>query len=90
MENGSFEEFIFEHYFGYTRINAAITEEYRINHPRWQTNQITHCDIQCDFNKMYGVDFEFLNHCQPEAVFLAEGSHVSVKWKRNKIKTELN
>ena len=90
MHKGGFEEFIFEHYFGYTKINSSDTEEYRIDHPRWKINPIAHFDIQCDFNKMYGADFGFLNHSQPEAVFLAEGSKVAVKWKRNRIKRVLN
>ncbi len=82
MKAGSVEAFIFEHYFGYTRVNQNKTLEYRINHPSWKINQVIDHSIDCDFGKMYGPDFAFLNAQQPDNVILAEGSDVSVKWKR--------
>lgn len=82
MLTGSIEEFIFEHYFGYTKIDTQHTQEYRINHPRWKINTVNDYSIHCDFTKMYGSDFSFLNTQQPNAVILAEGSSVSVDWKR--------
>lgn len=85
MKNGSVEAFIFEHYFGYTRVNENKTLEYGINHPSWKINQVIDHSIDCDFEKMYGSDFAFLNTQQPDNVILAEGSDVSVKWKRNAI-----
>ena len=36
----SIEEFIFEHYYGYTKINTQRSQEYKVNHPRWQVNKI--------------------------------------------------
>lgn len=85
MKNGSVEAFIFEHYFGYTRVNEHKTLEYGINHPSWKINQVIDHSIDCDFEQMYGSDFAFLNAQQPDNVILAEGSNVSVKWKRNAI-----
>jgi uncharacterized protein YqjF (DUF2071 family) len=85
MKNGSIEAFIFEHYFGYTRVNENKTLEYGINHPSWKINQVIDYRIDCDFEQMYGYDFAFLNAQQPDNVILAEGSDVSVKWKRNAI-----
>ncbi|MEO7483881.1 MAG: DUF2071 domain-containing protein [Ferruginibacter sp.] len=82
MLPGSVEEFIFEHYYGYTKINNHISQEYKVNHPRWQVNKIIDHSIHCDFKSMYGNDFEFLSNCQPHSVILAEGSLVTVKWKR--------
>jgi uncharacterized protein YqjF (DUF2071 family) len=82
MKAGSVESFIFEHYFGYTRVNEHKTLEYRINHPSWKINQVIDHSIDCDFEKMYGPDFAFLNSQQADHVILAEGSDVSVKWKR--------
>ena len=89
MQTNSFEEFIFEHYYGYTKINNFKTEEYKINHPRWNTNKINNYKISCDFDKMYGSDFSILNGIEPHSIFLAEGSPVSIDWKRNKIKTNV-
>ncbi len=82
MITGSVEEFIFEHYYGYTKINEQISQEYKVNHPRWQVNKVTDYSIQCDFKAMYGNDFSFLNNQQPDSVILAEGSSVTVNWKR--------
>lgn len=82
MIAGSFEEYIFEHYYGYTKINNETTEEYRILHPRWDLNKISSYTIACAFTHMYGEPFSFLNSVEPDSVFLAEGSAVRVKWKR--------
>ena len=86
MQAGSFEEFIFEHYYGYTKIGSSETEEYKVNHPRWRLNEVINYKIDCSFDKMYGESFLFLNKTKPDSVFLAEGSAVSIKWKRNKLK----
>jgi uncharacterized protein YqjF (DUF2071 family) len=83
MQPGSMEEFIFEHYYGYTKINQQLTQEYKVNHPRWRVNKVSDYSIQCDFTAMYGNDFSFLNHQKPYTVILAEGSEVSVDWKRS-------
>ena len=82
MLPGSMEEFIFEHYYGYTKINQQLTQEYKVNHPRWCVNKVADYSIQCDFTAMYGDDFSFLNNQQPDTVIFAEGSEVSVNWKR--------
>jgi uncharacterized protein YqjF (DUF2071 family) len=82
MEAGSIEEFIFEHYFGYTKVNENHSIEYKINHPSWQINGINDYKIECDFATFYGKDFEILNHAKPHSVMLAEGSDISVDWKR--------
>ena len=84
METGGIEEFIFEHYYGYTKINNHISQEYQVNHPRWQVNKVMDYTIQCDFSSMYGNDFSFLSTQNPDSVILAEGSTVTVKWKRTK------
>lgn len=85
MAKNSIEEFIFEHYYGYTRINSSITEEYKIDHPSWEINEILDYNINCDFKEVYGKDFEFLKYQAPASVMIAEGSQIAVKWKRNKI-----
>jgi hypothetical protein len=79
---GSVEEFIFEHYYGYTKINSQLSQEYKVNHPRWQVHKVIDYSIHCDFKSMYGNDFSFLRNQQPDSVIIAQGSPVSVKWKR--------
>ena len=82
MVPGSKEEFIFEHYYGYTKINDHLSQEYKVNHPRWQVNKVIDYSINCDFKSMYGNDFSFLNNQEPDSVIIAEGSPVTVKWER--------
>lgn len=79
---GGIEEFIFEHYYGYTKINDLVTQEYKVNHPRWLVNKVIDYSVDCDFTAMYGSDFSFLNNQQPDSVIIAKGSPVSVNWKR--------
>ena len=83
MQAGSVEEFIFEHYYGYTKIDEQRTQEYRVNHPRWKINKVLDYDIQCDFKTMYGRDFSLLGDAQPDSVIMAAGSSVSVDWDRD-------
>jgi uncharacterized protein YqjF (DUF2071 family) len=85
MQHGSHEEFIFEHYYGYTRISENHSQEYQVQHPRWHIHPVNKCHIQFDFGAFYGPDFEFLNNATPSSVILAQGSEVSVKWKRRNI-----
>ncbi|WP_431295288.1 YqjF family protein [Pedobacter sp. P26] len=75
---GSKEEFITEHYWGYTNIGHNKTSEYGVEHPRWQTYPLKSYKINVDFGINYGNDFAFLNHARPDSVFLAEGSEIRV------------
>ncbi|MEH3112678.1 YqjF family protein [Pedobacter terrae] len=75
---GSEEEFITEHYWGYTHIGHNKTSEYGVEHPRWQAYPVKSYKINVDFGINYGQDFAFLNHAKPDSVFLAEGSEIRV------------
>lgn len=85
MKAGSIEEFIFEHYYGYTKVSEEKTEEYKIEHERWNINEIKSVEINCDFKAMYGNDFSHLSSKQPASIMIAEGSDIAVKWKRVKV-----
>ena len=82
---GSKEEYILEHYYGYTRIDSQHSQEYEVKHPRWRVNKVEDYSINCDFKSMYGADFDFLNNVAPNSVILAEGSPISVEWKRKQL-----
>ncbi len=82
MAVGSIEEYIFEHYYGYTKIDNQSSQEYEVMHPRWETNQITDYHIDCEFGAMYGEGFRFLNKEQPANIIMSEGSEVAIKWER--------
>ena len=86
IKPNSFENFIYEHYYGYTKVNENKTLEYKLQHPIWNTYKILDYKIDCNFEAMYGESFSVLNQTKPEAVFIAEGSSVNVEWKRNLLK----
>ena len=74
-------EFITEHYWGYTKANHNQTFEYEVTHPKWNVYDVYDYDIDVDFSKVYGADFEFLNREEPKSVMLAEGSEITVENK---------
>jgi uncharacterized protein YqjF (DUF2071 family) len=75
---GSEEEFLTEHYWGYTKRRDGSTSEYEVRHPRWQTYPVQSHEIIADFAALYGPAFAALNDQIPASVLLAEGSAVSV------------
>jgi uncharacterized protein len=75
---GSVEEFLTEHYWGYTKRTNGTTSAYEVKHPRWLIYPIHQATIEADFAQLYGPAFASLNHQQPSSVLLAEGSPVSV------------
>lgn len=78
IKAGSKEEFIFEHYWGYTGLSNNRTGEYRVAHPRWNVYPVTDYTTTADFALMYGGQFSFLNSVPADSVFVAEGSAVEV------------
>lgn len=85
MQDDSLEKFIYEHYYGYTKVSEKNTEEYRLHHPSWEIHDVLDYKIDCDFKAMYGDSFALLNYAKPEAVFIAKGSSVGIEWKRIKL-----
>ncbi|WP_428662839.1 YqjF family protein [Runella sp.] len=79
MEVGSLEEFITEHYWGYTKYNASTTYEYGVEHPRWEIYPVKTQTIEVDFGAVYGSEFDFLTNQSPHSAVLAEGSAIVVK-----------
>jgi uncharacterized protein YqjF (DUF2071 family) len=79
---GSKEEFITEHYWGYSSVDKNKTGEYEVAHPRWNIYPVETHNIDCDFKKLYGDDFDILNNRQPASVFLVEGSPVTILTKK--------
>ncbi len=71
-------EFIIEHYWGYTKRGANRTDEYRVEHPKWELFEIENYEINCDFGRLYGAEFAVLNDAKPHSILMAKGSEVSV------------
>ncbi len=83
MGEGSKEQFISEHYWGYSKYNKSTAFEYGVQHPSWEIYPVISYKISCDFEKLYGNDFSFLNDAYPDTVFVAKGSPISIMHKKN-------
>lgn len=77
-------EFIIEHYWGYTKRGANRTDEYKVEHPKWELFDVSDEEIKVDFGEVYGERFAFLNEQPPHSILLAKGSEISV-YKGEKI-----
>jgi uncharacterized protein YqjF (DUF2071 family) len=78
IKKDSAEEFITEHYWGYTTLKKNRTGAYYVAHPKWEVYPVSSYMLDCDFGNLYGNRFEMLTNQEPESVFLAEGSEVIV------------
>ena len=76
---GSAEEFIFEHYWGYTRQRDGGTAEYQVEHPTWRVWQTDRTSFDCDVGALYGADFIEPLRATPRSTFVAEGSRITVR-----------
>lgn len=79
MAEGSEEEFLTEHYWGYTKRRDGSTSEYGVEHPRWMVYPVASFEVCADFGAMYGDAFAGLTSQRPASVLLAEGSAVTVR-----------
>ena len=77
LENSK-EEFITEHYYGYTAQRDGGCAEYKVEHPRWNVWQAKEADLKCDVASLYGQKFVGPLRREPESAFVAEGSAVVV------------
>ena len=78
LDAGSIEEFITEHYWGYTRQRDGTTVEYRVEHPRWRVWQVGVAKLEGALEELYGVELGRVLREAPASAFLADGSRVTV------------
>jgi uncharacterized protein YqjF (DUF2071 family) len=79
---GSHEEFITEHYWGYTAQRDGCSE-YRVEHPRWRLWTAETTKFDADVATLYGPQFVEPLAAQAVSGFIAEGSPIEVH-KRNR------
>ena len=79
IEDRSFDEFIAEHYWGYSGRPGRPTIEYRVDHPRWRVWRARNATLQCDVAALYGSEFVPTLERPPESALVAEGSDVTVQ-----------
>lgn len=78
---GSQDEFIVEHYWGYSRGRGARPLEYRVEHPRWLVRPVADASaiqLECDSRRLYGEALGEALEAAPVSALIAEGSPVTV------------
>ena len=75
---GSHEEYITEHFWGYTRQRDGGTIEYQVEHPGWRVWQTARATVTGHAEELYGIEFARILASPPDSAFLAEGSAVTV------------
>ncbi len=85
LREGSEEQFIAEHYWGYNSQRNGETLEYRVDHPPWRVWRAESARLECDVESLYGSEFASFIGPDPDSAFVAEGSDVSV-FKGNRIR----
>lgn len=76
--SGTHEEFITEHYWGYTK-RGALTSEYAVEHPRWRQWPAASWKFEAEVASLYGKPFVETLNAAPASAFIAEGSAVTVR-----------
>jgi len=77
LRAGSKEEFITEHYWGYTKQRDGGTIEYRVEHPSWRVWPAAQAELSGSLN-LYGPAFAEILETPPASAFLSEGSRVVI------------
>lgn len=79
LQPGSPEEFIFEHYWGYTKQRDGGTVEYEVRHAPWHAWQAMDVKFDCDIGALYGPEWIEPLRRPPVSAFVADGSAVEVR-----------
>ena len=75
---GSLEQFITEHYWGYSKQRGGGTVEYRVEHVPWKVWATTEARFEGDASALYGKELSAILQRPPESAFVADGSLVLV------------
>ena len=75
---GSLEQFITEHYWGYSRQPDGGTVEYHVAHVPWKVWSASHVEFSGDTSDLYGDELSQFLTPAPASAFIADGSPVKV------------
>jgi len=75
---GSLEQFITEHYWGYSAQRSNGCTEYRVSHVPWQVWTTTTAAFEGDASALYGRELGAILQRRPDSAFVAAGSPVIV------------
>jgi uncharacterized protein YqjF (DUF2071 family) len=77
-QEGSLEQFITEHYWGYATRPTRGSLEYHVSHVPWQVWATTNAAFEGEASVLYGRDLSAILQRRPDCAFVAEGSPVIV------------
>lgn len=72
------EHFFKEHHWGYGQTRRGHTIRYQVDHPVWAIYPVQSYQIDLDWAKVYGPEWDFLGGTEPCSVIFAVGSNISV------------
>jgi uncharacterized protein YqjF (DUF2071 family) len=75
----SVEEFITEHYWGYSSLRNGGCMEYQVEHPKWRIWPASRILFEGKFGEFYGRKFSAILASKPASAFVADGSQVVVR-----------
>lgn len=78
LRDGSEEQFIAEHFWGYAAQPDGSCIEYQVTHPSWRVWQARHAEFEGNVEELYGREFATVLRGAPASAFLAQGSAVTV------------
>lgn len=81
IEEQTLEYFLTAQHWGFTAANKEKTFVYAVHHPRWEMYKTRRHTIQIDYKTTFGEKFAFLDQLAPDAVFLVEGSPITLNKK---------
>ncbi len=77
-EEGSLEQFITEHYWGYSSQQSGVCLEYHVSHVPWQVCTASVAEFDGDARSLYGRQLGEVLQQSPDCAFVANGSPVVV------------
>jgi hypothetical protein len=76
--SGSLEQFITEHYWGYSRQKNGNSLEYQVTHSSWLVWTATEAKFEGDSSDLYGSEIGAVLQRRPDSAFIADGSRITV------------
>jgi uncharacterized protein YqjF (DUF2071 family) len=77
-QEGSLEQFITEHYWGYATRRSGGCLEYHVSHASWQVWANANAGFEGDASPLYGGELANVLQRRPDCAFVADGSPVIV------------
>jgi uncharacterized protein YqjF (DUF2071 family) len=77
-QEGSLEQFITEHYWGYSTQRSGDCVEYHVSHVPWQVWATTEAGFEGEVSALYGCELATILQRRPDSAFVADGSPIIV------------